>query len=276
MQPSSSPFAGGTSPVVPAVPVVPVVPASAAAAYDPGMSARDPSRTQTASLSAEAARELEHPVPGLVLVFSAGKPHDVAIPLVAGSLTVGRGETTAALIEDACLSRKHGEVHFDGGSFVVRDLGSRNGSSADGERIPAGGTTKVARVLRMGDSIFLPLADLRPFLCARPVHVSDGWVAGPALQRAYERIAQAARFDDTLHIAGESGVGKEGAARAFHQHGPRAGGPFIAVNCAAIPEGVAERLLFGAQRGAYSGATGDTKGYVQAADGGTLFLDELA
>jgi hypothetical protein len=158
------------------------------------MSAGDPSRTQTASISAEAARELDHPVPGLVLVFSAGKPQDVALPLVGGALTVGRGETTAALIEDACLSRKHGEVHFDGERFVVRDLGSRNGSSADGERIPAGGTTKVARVLRMGDSIFLPLADLRPFLCARPVQISDGWVAGPALQRAYERIAQAARF----------------------------------------------------------------------------------
>jgi DNA-binding NtrC family response regulator len=77
-------------------------------------------------------------------------------------------------------------------------------------------------------------------------------------------------------ITGESGTGKELAARAFHSAGPQASGPFVAVNCAAIPEGLAERLLFGARRGAYSGATHDTEGYVQAAHGGTLFLDEVA
>jgi DNA-binding NtrC family response regulator len=77
-------------------------------------------------------------------------------------------------------------------------------------------------------------------------------------------------------IRGESGTGKEGVARAFHRDGPRREGPFVAVNCAAIPQGIAERLLFGVRRGAYSGAEADAEGYVQAADGGTLFLDEVA
>jgi DNA-binding NtrC family response regulator len=89
-------------------------------------------------------------------------------------------------------------------------------------------------------------------------------------------VAEAARLGPTLHISGESGTGKEGLARAFHAAGPAAGGPFVTVNCAAIPEGVAERLLFGAKRGAYSGADADADGYVQAAHGGTLFLDEVA
>ena len=79
-------------------------------------------------------------------------------------------------------------------------------------------------------------------------------------------------------VLGESGAGKELAARAFHEarHGSAAAAPFVAVNCAAIPEGLAERLLFGARKGAYSGAASDAEGYIQAADRGTLFLDEIA
>jgi transcriptional regulator with PAS, ATPase and Fis domain len=110
---------------------------------------------------------------------------------------------------------------------------------------------------------------------------------GPTLFAAWQAIARAGRFGSTLHIRGESGVGKESAARAFHTAGaaargsavraPRSdgAGPFVAVNCAAIPQGLAERLLFGAKRGAYSGADSDAEGYVQAANGGTLFLDEV-
>jgi DNA-binding NtrC family response regulator len=89
-------------------------------------------------------------------------------------------------------------------------------------------------------------------------------------------IARAAQFGSALHISGESGAGKEGAARSFHAAGSHARGPFVAVNCASIPEGIAERLLFGARKGAFSGATVDAEGYIQAADGGTLFLDEVA
>jgi transcriptional regulator with PAS, ATPase and Fis domain len=96
----------------------------------------------------------------------------------------------------------------------------------------------------------------------------------------------ASRAGDTLLIRGESGVGKELAARHMHevccgqqsgqQSGERSSAPFVAVNCAAIPEGLAERLLFGAKRGAYSGANTDAQGYVMAAHQGTLFLDEIA
>jgi transcriptional regulator with PAS, ATPase and Fis domain len=91
-------------------------------------------------------------------------------------------------------------------------------------------------------------------------------------------IALASRAGDTLYLRGESGSGKELAARAFHeaQFGAGSAAPFVAVNCAAIPEGLAERLLFGARKGAYSGASADAEGYVQAAHGGTLFLDEIA
>jgi transcriptional regulator with GAF, ATPase, and Fis domain len=76
-------------------------------------------------------------------------------------------------------------------------------------------------------------------------------------------------------LRGETGTGKELAARTFHSYGPHAKGPLVAVNCAAIPEGLAERLLFGAKKGAYSGAAEDAVGHIAAADGGVLFLDEV-
>jgi transcriptional regulator with PAS, ATPase and Fis domain len=121
--------------------------------------------------------------------------------------------------------------------------------------------------------------DVRPFALGASARRGDGGgpVLGGLLSRAFGEIALAAKSGDTLLIAGESGSGKELAARAFHEahFGKDSSAPLVAVNCAAIPEGLAERLLFGAKRGAYSGAL-DADGYVQQAHGGTLFLDELA
>src|SRR5262249_62360062 len=98
------------------------------------------------------------------------------------------------------------------------------------------------------------------------VEVARGLIAGPSTQAAFARVGRAAQTGECLLISGESGSGKELAARGFHDAGPRAGGPFIAVNCAAIPEGVAERLLFGAKKGAYSRATHDPDACVPAPD----------
>jgi transcriptional regulator with GAF, ATPase, and Fis domain len=95
------------------------------------------------------------------------------------------------------------------------------------------------------------------------------------MQELYRQIDLIATTGESLLIVGESGAGKELAARRFHGAGSRPGAPFVAVNCATIPKDLAERLLFGARRGAYSGAVADADGYIQAAHGGTLFLDEV-
>jgi transcriptional regulator with PAS, ATPase and Fis domain len=96
------------------------------------------------------------------------------------------------------------------------------------------------------------------------------------MQALLQQVAQAAQHGTTLHVQGENGTGKEGVARAFHCAIAGAAREFVGVNCAAIPHALAERLLFGAKRGAYSGADADAQGYVQQANGGTLFLDEIA
>ena len=96
------------------------------------------------------------------------------------------------------------------------------------------------------------------------------------MRQLREMIARVARSQAPVHIAGESGTGKELAARLIHLSGPRAEGPFIAVNCGAIPGELMESEFFGHKRGSFTGAVADKKGLVQSAEGGTLFLDEVA
>ena len=97
-----------------------------------------------------------------------------------------------------------------------------------------------------------------------------------AMQDIRARIAKLARTQAPVHIAGESGSGKELAARLIHRLGNRADKPFVAVNCGAIPETLMESEFFGYRKGAFTGADADRNGFFQAADGGTLFLDEVA
>lgn len=98
----------------------------------------------------------------------------------------------------------------------------------------------------------------------------------PCMQQLFQRISRVAGSDVTVLISGESGTGKELAARALHQLSPRRDAPFIAINCGAIPESLAEAELFGAEKGAYTGANQSKAGKFEAAQGGTVFLDEIA
>jgi transcriptional regulator with PAS, ATPase and Fis domain len=98
----------------------------------------------------------------------------------------------------------------------------------------------------------------------------------PLLNRAINIANQVAPTDISVLITGESGSGKEVFSHIIHQMSPRKHGPFIAVNCGAIPEGTIDSELFGHEKGAYTGAVGERKGYFETVNGGTIFLDEIA
>ncbi len=97
----------------------------------------------------------------------------------------------------------------------------------------------------------------------------------PAMQEVFRAIGRLSQSTATVLITGESGTGKELVARALHRHSPRAAGPFVAINTAAIPKDLLESELFGHERGAFTGAQGVRRGRFEQAEGGTLFLDEI-
>jgi two-component system response regulator PilR (NtrC family) len=98
----------------------------------------------------------------------------------------------------------------------------------------------------------------------------------PAMQHMRDMISRVARSQAPVHIFGESGTGKELVAKLIHESGPRRDGPFVPVNCGAIPTELMESELFGHKRGSFTGAVSDKRGLIQSAEGGTLFLDEIA
>jgi two-component system response regulator PilR (NtrC family) len=158
--------------------------------------------------------------------------------------------------------------------------------------ITAHGNMETAvRALKIGAFDFvskpLDLAGLRK-LVATAIRLSDSndgdtSVFGPrllgasqAMHNMREMIARVARSQAPVHISGESGTGKELVAKLIHESGPRRDGPFVPVNCGAIPTELMESELFGHKRGSFTGAVSDKKGLIQSAEGGTLFLDEIA
>ena len=216
--------------------------------------------------------------PGLVMVFACGQPYCTVLSVGAEPLELGRGQGILQEHADSLMSRRHARIVAEPGGFLVEDLGSRNGSAVAG--VPLLGSQHVASdtLVRFGGTLFLLSADIRPF---RQLGVkrlggrAGGQIQGPQLQTVFQTVCQAATTSRVLHISGESGAGKELIAHAFHQSGPTREGSFVSVNCAAIPAGIAERLLFGARKGAFSGIEKDSEGYFAAADTGTLFLDEV-
>ncbi|MBN1824650.1 MAG: sigma-54-dependent Fis family transcriptional regulator [Candidatus Eisenbacteria bacterium] len=129
----------------------------------------------------------------------------------------------------------------------------------------------VRNALRFG-TIGREVRELKAREAGRHVMLGDS----PAMRRVRAEIERSAPTTARILIRGESGTGKELAARAVHESSPRRGRPFVKVNCAAIPEELIESELFGAMKGAYTGAVSSREGKFQQADGGTLFLDEVA
>ena len=218
--------------------------------------------------------------PGVVVITSAGQPASatIAITRAPSGVTIGRGAPHGLLEEDVQVSRSHLQISLQDEQFLIEDLDSRNGTFVDGTRLEGAvrRPCDTSTLIRIGRSLLWLVPDVRPFI-GHKQPTAAGPVLGGLSRRALEAIAIADKVGDTLLILGESGAGKELCARTFHEvhFGTDGRAPFIAVNCAAIPEGLAERLLFGARRGAFSGAT-DANGYIAEAHGGTLFLDEIA
>jgi len=225
---------------------------------------------------------------GLVLVycerFAEMEPGYV---LESTPLTLGREPDNRIPIQDNSASRYHARVEARGATCYVSDLGSTNGTIVDGRYIKESPLSHGALV-RVGDTLFKFHGQaMRPYLGYRldgaptshprpteRTNEQSALIGGYLVDRVRQAIEQIARSLLSVVITGETGTGKEIASREIHRLSGRTG-PLLAVNCAAIPEQLIESELFGARKGAFTGADRDTVGKIAAANFGTLFLDEI-
>jgi DNA-binding NtrC family response regulator len=188
-------------------------------------------------------------------------------------LTIGRDEASSVCLTGNDVSRRHALLRMDPDSpesgIRIADLGSRNGVRVNGRPVseaPIG----VGDVVRLGGWVGVVAASAGEF-----TQIAPGLWGGAALQAALAPLRTAATSDLPIVLEGETGTGKELAARALHRWSGRTG-PLSAVNCAALPEGLAEGELFGYRRGAFTGADRASAGFFRGAHGGTLLLDEVS
>ena len=183
------------------------------------------------------------------------------------------GTSAAADLQltDPTCSGRHARISWEGEGWLIEDLGSTNGTYVDGVRV---------RQAWLRANTSLRLGRWRGRLIApEPAH-DQPRLAGmhgrsPAFRRLVDTLRRFAPLPTTVLIKGPTGSGKELAARALHELGPRSRGPFVAINCGALPEALCSSELFGHVRGAFTGAIRAHEGAFVRARRGTLFLDEV-
>ncbi len=192
------------------------------------------------------------------------------------AFVIGTGEGADLRLSDRTVSREHLTLHLTPAGVELRDEGSKNGThigkmrvgrvTVSSDTVLEVGSTTIALALER-DPIDLPLSASARF--------GDALGISAAMRHLFATLEPVAKSSTTVLLEGESGVGKEVLARALHARSDRAKGPFVVVDCGAIPPTLIESELFGHEKGAFTGATEERRGLFEDASGGTLFLDEV-
>jgi DNA-binding NtrC family response regulator len=190
-------------------------------------------------------------------------------------LVMGRDEGAQIVVADPEVSSIHCEVRATNEGILVKDLGSTNGTFIGPLRVREAAVTTPAEMTIGQTKIALePTGKHRV-----DVGFAEGFGAlvgaAPKMRRVFGVLERVASTNLSILILGETGTGKEVVAKSVHDVSPRKDKPFVVVDCGSIPPTLAESILFGHEKGAFTGATERRKGALADADGGTLFLDEL-
>lgn len=204
-------------------------------------------------------------------------PTEPATKKLGSGVVIGSGEGVDLRIEDRTVSRRHAQLSLTPDGVMVKDLGSRNGCFYLDQRFESM-VLSVGACVRLGKALIA--IELDPRTLDDPALYGDSHYYGlighsPRMRRLFALLARLERTKMTVLLEGESGSGKELVARALHAASPVAEGPFLALNCGALPRDLVASELFGHRRGAFTGATETRRGAFELADGGTLFLDEI-
>ncbi len=224
------------------------------------------------------ANELEAPrttgVPRLTAVSgpSAGR----GLAMTHAVATVGRHPSNDLVLDDPRTSGVHLELRRVGDRIHVRDPGSTNGTWIGAHRVIDAELAPGAEIA-IGATVLRVDVDDKATAARRSTTGSFGDLVGqsPEMLELFATLERIAPKELTVLLQGETGTGKEEVARAIHSRSPRAAAPFVVIDATSLPESLAESLLFGHERGAFTGADQRRAGFFEAAQGGTVFLDEI-
>jgi two-component system, NtrC family, response regulator GlrR len=220
------------------------------------------------------AREIRFPRYRLTVVDGPDK--DRAIDGGAAELAIGTAPANAVILSDPAVSRYHIAITPTPRGHLVRDLGSTNGTMINGvvvERayLAPGSVISIGQSRLRFDALG---GEERAALSSDP-RWGRALGASEAMRRIFAVLPRLAESDATILLEGETGTGKGLLAEAIHEASPRAGGPFLVLDCGSIPPTLIESELFGHEKGSFTGATAARIGGFEAARGGTVFLDEI-
>jgi DNA-binding NtrC family response regulator len=208
----------------------------------------------------------------VLVVLGAGGVERRPLPR-RGRVVLGRAGDADVVLAEASVSRHHAALELADG-LAIEDLASANGTSVRGTRIAGRVALGWGEAVQLGSLTILVMRDRRR-VPAAPAGADGPVIIDPKLQRVVTVIERVARGELGVLLSGETGTGKEVLAELVHARSARSRGPFVRINCAAIPDGLVEAELFGHERGAFTGASSSRRGLIEEAAGGTLFLDEV-
>ena len=191
-------------------------------------------------------------------------------------VSVGTADGNTLVLSDPTVSRHHFTITPTARGHLVRDLDSTNGTTINGVTVERAYLAHNA-VLGVGDTKlrFEVVGGDEAAQLSGDSKWGRALGASPAMRRLFAMLPKIAESEASILLEGETGTGKSLLANAIHEHSPRAAGPFIVVDCGAIPPNLIESELFGHERGAFTGATSARPGAFESARGGTVFLDEI-
>jgi DNA-binding NtrC family response regulator len=213
-------------------------------------------------------------VPRISAVSGPGSGRSLAMAQSIAS--AGRHATNDLVLNDPRVSGVHLELHRVGDRIHVRDSGSTNGTWFGPHRITEIELAEGAELI-VGDTLLRVDIDGGASPAALSPDESFGELVGKSvvMRELFATLARVAPKNLSVLIHGETGTGKEEVARAIHARSPRSGRPFVVIDATSLPETLAESLLFGHEKGAFTGASERRIGYFEAASGGTAFIDEI-
>ncbi len=210
------------------------------------------------------------------LALESGGAKGVTFDLGEGETRAGKAAENQIVLDHPTVSRAHFAIVHEGDRWLLRDLGSTNGTFLDGSQVREA-YLRAGALIEAGDVALRFVPEQVALEIAPSEDRRFGRLVGESrrMRELFAMLERVARADAPVLLQGESGTGKGAVAAAIHEHSGRAGGAFVVFDCASVSKSLIESELFGHERGAFTGAVNQHVGFLEQALGGTLFIDQI-